>query len=283
MLSAIVIFAYNRPEKTSQLLKSLFAQKGIQNHSVYMFLDGPKNSADKEAQIKIRRTCNEYAIDILIREFNMGLKKNIISGLNFIAKSHASFVVLEDDLILDPNFLDYHSNMLIRFEDDDRIFSISGFSPYLKNVKDGIYLNKRFSSWGWSTWSSKWNKVDFLPNYSPWNILLRLRFLYSVGSDVDKMLLNSLTNLNNSWAILVTYHLFRNKLYSIAPRYSLVENIGFDEFATHTKREPRFSIVYDDLRKAYNTTIVPIPSSAIFYEHRSIYSLMNRLKGKLSR
>ena len=283
MLSAIVIFAYNRPKKTRLLLKSLFAQEEIHNHKVYMFLDGPKNSLDEKALLKIKSTCNEYNIAIIARKQNLGLKKNIILGLNFIAEKHTSFIVLEDDLILDSNFLDYHSNMLLKYKDDDRIFSISGFSPYLTNVKDGIYLNKRFSSWGWSTWSSKWNEVDFKPIYSKGNILLRLRFINSLGSDVDRMLLDSIKNLNNSWAILVTFHLFKNELFSIAPRYSLVENNGFDELATHTKSKPRFSVVYDDLKKAYDTDIDLIPSSAIFREHRSIYSLLNRVKGKLSR
>lgn len=283
MKNAIAIFAYNRPEKTRQLLNSLFVQNGIKNYSVYIFIDGPKNEFDKKVQSKIKRICKKYPIDIISREENMGLKKNIIDGLNYIAKNYCAFIVLEDDLVLNINFLDYHSKMLSRFENDDRIFSISGFSPYLESVKSGIYLNKRFSSWGWSTWSSKWNKVDFLPKYSRRNILLRLRFLSSLGSDVDRMLLNSLKSLNNSWAIIVTYHLFLYGLYSIAPRYSLVKNFGFDKSATHTKREPQFNIVYDDSRKAYINTFKPVPSRAIFREHRSIYSLFNRLKGKLTR
>lgn len=141
----VAVFVYNRLEHTKRLFESLKKNKYADYSDVYIFSDGAKNSKDQSvynknkiqvAQVrdyisKIKGFKNVY---ITYREKNYGLAKNIISGVTDVLTKSNKIIVLEDDLVVSSAFLVYMNLALDRYEHEERVYSVSGYS----------YINKRF-------------------------------------------------------------------------------------------------------------------------------------------
>jgi GR25 family glycosyltransferase involved in LPS biosynthesis len=125
------------------------------------------------------------------------LANSIISGVSQILKEHDKVIVLEDDLITSPNFLDFMNQALNFYQGNKQIHSISGYTldlPSLKNYTKDYYLGYRASSWGWGTWKEKWESVDWnVSKYREFkrNPLQQIKFMKG-GSDLPHMLSNQI-------------------------------------------------------------------------------------------
>ena len=63
---------------------------------------------------------------------------------------------MEDDLLTSKNFLVYMNQGLDYFMDNQKIFSVGGFSIPIKGEKENsIYFTKRADSCGWGTWKER--------------------------------------------------------------------------------------------------------------------------------
>jgi hypothetical protein len=172
----------------------------------------------------------------------MGLANSIISGVTEIMKISTKVIVLEDDLLTTPNFLCFMNQSLTKYESNPSVFSISGYSLDLglKPHKDGYsqdgYFFGRGWSWGWATWKSDWEKVDW--NVSDYEIFRKDRLLKKSfargGSDLNEMLRKQMNGLLDSWAIRWFYHQHKVNGFTLYPVKSKVYNNGFDAMATHT-------------------------------------------------
>jgi glycosyltransferase involved in cell wall biosynthesis len=282
MKIAIVIFAYNRPSYLRKMMNSLFQCKGIDRFSIVGFIDGEKRLADKNKIHECSTIFEDYSVSPIVREQNIGLKSNIIRGLSAVSHEFDAFIVLEDDLVLHPDFLEYHEFFLQNLVSNKKVFSVSGFGPKLDSITSDYYFNMRFSSWGWSTWSESWQTINWEPRYSRICLAHRLKFSLGVGSDVDSMLRSSLSGKISSWAIIATYNAFVNGLYSVSPKRSLVKNIGIGKDATHTKSDLGYltdALPYDE---SVNLTVENIQlSEKIWKDHKRLFSLVVRVKRKL--
>lgn len=159
--------------------------------------------------------------------------------------------MLEDDLIVSPNFIEFMIQALNFYEKDKNIFSISGYSPNLnslKNYSKDVYFTPRASSWGLGIWRDRWLQID-------WNIDTYSSFKYDFirnwqftqgGIDLPGMLRDQMNGRINSWAIRAVYSQFLNKQVSVYPSISKIKSIGFGKDATHTKSGKRFETKLDD-------------------------------------
>ncbi len=59
---------------------------------------------------------------------NKGLACSVIEGVSETLKLYEGVIVLEDDLIYSPYFLNYMSESLFKYERNLRVGSISGYS-----------------------------------------------------------------------------------------------------------------------------------------------------------
>lgn len=233
--SPIAIFACSRPKHTANLLRTLKKNPEINKSKIFFFIDYPKHINDLKNYrevINILEAFNQNAI-LIKRKRNLGLKQNIISGINYVLDRYENVIVLEDDLQVSPNFINFINKALNYYKNEKNIISISGFGLSNENLnnlntKKDFYLNHRFPSWGWATWKSKWPQhilklnIDELKND---NLTELNKYC---GNDVkvavEKILLNEL----DAWAALTTYYSYINNLFSLYPTNSLVENKGFD-------------------------------------------------------
>tara|TARA_B110000483_G_scaffold210866_1_gene258213 strand:+ start:1807 stop:2736 length:930 start_codon:yes stop_codon:yes gene_type:complete len=241
----ILVFVYNRPNLLSNLLFSIKKNKNFNKHKYYFFCDGPKNSKNILEKSKIKKNIflikkfNKVKKEILIRDKNYGLASNIIEGVSNVLKKHKACIILEDDLFLHEECLNFINFGLNKFKDDKSIASISGYS-YLHDYEQKNYFNwvkiYRHCSWSWGTWDNVWKKIN-------WNIenihqikieknLKKVKFL-KAGKDIPIFLAAQLQKIINSWAVRFNYHCLNKNLLSLVPTHSLVKNDGFGINSTH--------------------------------------------------
>ena len=163
---------------------------------------------------------------------------------------------MEDDIVTTPNFLDYMNQALKTYESNEKVMSVSGFGLEVLKPKDyiaDVYLFGRSTSWGWATWKDRWDSVDW--NISDWNQFRTdkkeiQRFKETGGSDMFSML-ESCMDGGGMWDIRFCYNMFKQNRYSVIPFLSKVENVGFNEQATHCKtvKYNRFKYILDTTEK----------------------------------
>ena len=237
----IVIFCYRR--KIERLIKSLKKNKEAKKSELFIFSDGYKSDLDKEDVLKVRKYINKIngfkRVDVITSDTNKGLGKSIIDGVTNIINKFEKIIVLEDDLVVSSYFLDFMNKSLNLFKEEKNIWSISGYSssiPYLKNYKHEVYLSLRSSSWGWATWLDRWSKTDWrIQDFiSLKNNKKKIKKFEKGGNDLFKMLELQYLGKIDSWAIRWCYSQFKNNTYSLTPKISTTQNIGFkDKYSTH--------------------------------------------------
>ena len=241
ILSPIVLFTYRRiPNKT---IKSLLKNRLAIESELYIFSDGYKNEIDKEDILEVRKYLKEIdgfrKVTIVESSNNKGLANSIIEGVTKVLDEYGKVIVLEDDLIVANDFLEYMHEALEFYENDKKIWSIAGYAPELpclKERKDELYLSPRASSWGWATWSDRWQMVDW--SVADWQEFKKdkkaIERFNLGGNDMYKMLELQMLGKLDSWAIRWCYSQFRQEKYTVYPVQSKVINDGFsDNKGTH--------------------------------------------------
>lgn len=293
MLAPIVLFTYNRLSETKQTIESLQKNYLANESLLFVFSDGPKNDVGKEKVTAVRDylgSVNGFRkVHIKESQINIGLANSIIYGVSEIIKEYGKAIVLEDDLITSPNFLNFMNETLNEFYNDHRIFSIAGYTPDLPALSQypfDYYLSCRGSSWGWGTWKDRWESVDWeLKEYSAFKYNLKANYQFAKGGiDLPGMLRDQVQGKINSWAIRWVYQQFKNQQLTVYPKLSKVKSVGFGANATHTKFTNRFDTKIDDgSNTKFNFSPKLEINKDLMKEFRTIFSIRKRLMDKFSK
>lgn len=247
----IVLFCYNRLNHLKKTVNSLKKNKLSEFSELIIYSDGPKND-DDEIKIKtlrkyLRKIKGFKQIKIIEQTRNQGLSKNIIDGLNEIFSKYSSAIILEDDLILSSNFLEYMNDALQLYKNNRKIISIHAYSYPIKFQKkdpDYFFL-KGADCWGWGAWSRSWklfNKNGQLLKKKLVKKKLVKQFNFNNSFNYMKMLEDQIGGKNNSWAIRWYASAFLKNKLTLYPKNSFVKNIGVDGSGTHgTESFSRFN------------------------------------------
>ena len=244
----VVIFSYNRLWNLKKLLESLKKNYYYDQSKIYIFQDGYNKEMDTREINKIKKTIkflkglskSNKNIYLIIRKKKFGLSKNIIQGVTYVIKKYKKVIVLEDDLILSKNFLNFMNHSLNFYKNNNNIWHISGWSFNLRKKKyqfDNYFMGWP-SSWGWATWSDRWMYFEKNPKkLIKWTSSKINKFNfdgnYNFFSQVKRNYLNEL----NSWAIFWYAVIFTKKKLCVFPNQSLVKNTGYGINSTNTKRK----------------------------------------------
>jgi hypothetical protein len=242
-IAPIALFCYNRLDTLKITISSLKKNYLSNESHLYIFSDGPKNEEDvliiKDVRNYLKTIVGFKSITIIEEEFNKGLSHNIIDGINYIFNYYDTIIILEDDLQTSYNFLIFMNSALSFYNNNNKIFSISGYSPIINfNFMNDVYFTKRSSSWGWAIWKNKWklinwdisDYVNFTKNRNNW-----INF-NKMGSDMSSQLNHFFNNKINSWCTVFTFNQYILNLYTVFPIISKISNVGTShKFATNTK------------------------------------------------
>ena len=141
-LAPILLFVYNRLDHTIKTITELQKNKLANESELFIFSDAPKNNNANLAVEKVRnfiKTVDGFRkISIIERQKNYGLAGSIIDGVSKIINDFGKVIVLEDDLITSPYFLNYMNDGLNIYENDDQVACIHGYGKihgkYLKQM-----------------------------------------------------------------------------------------------------------------------------------------------------
>lgn len=237
----IVLFVYNRPEHTLRTLEALARNDLAEDSTLYIYADGPKEGESMELNQPISDT-REYArrtqwcknVIIVEKESNDGLANSIINGVSEVVNRHGKVIVLEDDIVTSPGFLQYMNDALDMYADKEKVWHVSG---YWYPVKGSNNLPKTFffnaaTCWGWGTWKEAWSNLITDPVELKKKVLEREDGLYHFNieggySFFDQLQMN-IDNVLNTWAVKWYGTIFINRAFSLHPNHSLTNNIGFD-------------------------------------------------------
>lgn len=248
-LSPIAVFVYKRPLHTQKTIESLQRNALALESDLHIFSDGAKARDDVEGVAAVRKYIKTIggfrSIKVIERETNLGLSKSIISGVTQLCNQYGSIIVLEDDLVTSPYFLQYMNQALQFYEREERVICIHGYIlPLVASQLPETFFLKGTDCWGWATWKRGWNLFE--PDGS--KLLAELKrkkfekaFDYNGTYPNTKMLANQILGKNDSWAIRWYASAFLKEKFTLYPGITLVENIGMDGSGRHQDNTTLFS------------------------------------------
>jgi GR25 family glycosyltransferase involved in LPS biosynthesis len=271
--SPIVFIIYNRPQKTQQSFESI---KHYKPEVLYIVSDGPKNANDAKAVAETRKVveqidwkCNVIRI---YSDTNMSCGLRIYSGLNEVFKTTDKAIIIEDDIVVSPDFFTFCTTMLHHFENNQQVMAINGWNGWL-NYNNNLYdafLNKYTSVWGWATWKRAWQKFEFEPEYEP-DFLENTLKKYFNNTFREQLTLHTykhrLWQRFNSWDLQWGLAIYLNKGLVVTSSINLCSNIGFDSTGTHLN--------IDDFRGLYSNYLKNISTNKLLIQERYNQTIEN--------
>lgn len=244
----IALFTYNRADKTQRVVESLLQNTEAKFSDLFIFSDGPKTPEKKagvEENRKYIHTISGFkSISIIEREKNWGLANSLIAGITEVINKYGRVIVVEDDLILSPYFLQFMNEGLEKYKDDDRVSSISGFIP---NVKEGLpdtFFLRYFECWGWATWDRAWKLLNTDTKYLLRKVRMRTYdFNFDGSCGLYGILYCQKVGSVDSWYIRLYASFYLANKLTLFPGHTLVTNEGFDGSGTHCKKEAESSSI----------------------------------------
>lgn len=291
MNSPIVLFAFNRLEAVRRTVESLLQNTEAADSELYVFVDGPRDHVptdrDKVGAVqKYVKTIQGFKqVTCTFAEKNKGLGASVIAGVTLVIKQYGRAIVVEDDLYCGKNFLAYMNQGLERYAENKEVFSVCGYTNKVTRPEGygyDAYACVRSSSWGWGTWSDRWETVDWsLENWSECEAQAK-DFNRWGGSDCYGMLGKWHEGKNQSWAIRFSYSQFVQGKVAIFPMVSKVINEGFNNQGTNCHGWSRFKSDFDasDNKVFQWPDEITIPPS-LLHEALSYHTIWERLYSRV--
>lgn len=236
----VAVFTYNRPAHARRLFDSLERCIGMDFSRIHIFCDGAKSGRELEMVKANRLAAGNWAkkvgAHLIERDHNLGLANSIVSGVGDLCDRYGQVIVLEDDLVVAPDFLQFMDQGLDKYVSEPGVFQISGYNFPLANKRfSEAFFLPITTSWGWATWERAWKNysrdIDGILNNPEdlYDFDLQGAYPYS------EILRSTLEGKADSWAIFWRLSVFRAKGLVLYPPRSLVWQGGFDGSGVHCK------------------------------------------------
>ena len=262
------------------LFESLEKNRNVDKMVLYIFVDipGQRQKRDNKLSEEVMRYVEYYQVHskfkkvfVEVAKEHKGLANSIISGVTKVINQYGKVIVLEDDLVVSNDFLDYMQRGLEYYRYYHNVWSISGHCINIKGIeryKGDVFLLPRIESIGWATWKNRWNGTDWsVASYPKFKHDFLKRAAFNIGGrDLTKMLDAQMRNSEyDSWAIRWGYQQFLEKKYTVYPVQSRVVHRGNDNRSTHGAY-----ISPQPLKKVYSRCRFTAlkPNWKLIWEHR---------------
>ena len=237
----VAFLVFNRPDTTGKVFEAIREARPLR---LLVVADGPRENRLGEAEkcVAVRKIIEDvdwpWEVQRNFSDFNLGCKRRISSGLDWVFEMVDEAIILEDDCLPHPDFFPFCEELLTRYRDEERVMMIGGTNYLLDslNIKESFCFSRYFSIWGWATWRRAWEKYDI--TMKDWNELKKRNCVNSfytqpfmrkhINTIFDKAYKNEVDTWDTQWFYAC---LFNNGL-SIVPKKNLISNIGL--VGTHT-------------------------------------------------
>src|SRR5262245_20161435 len=245
----VAIILFNRPP----LVKSVFeAVAHAKPRKLFLIADGPRCEEETAQCLEARSIVERVAWDCEVRtnyaERNLGCRRRVVSGLDWVFSLAEEAIILEDDCVPHPSFFRYCETLLQYYRQDERVMEIGGCNYLKRRTRSeySYYFSRYYHTLGWATWRRAWELYD--ENISAWpafklsptwtNLFDDKREEQFWNGVYDQIVEGGLTA---SWDYQWQFARWRHKGLGTVPSVNLVTNIGFGPDSTTATLE-------DDIR-----------------------------------
>lgn len=246
ILAPLVYIVFNRPKHTAQSFEVI---RKLRPTELFIVADGPRVNHPDDIDLcdAVRAIVGnvDWPCDVKYNysDSNLGLKRRVTSGLDWVFNQVDRAIVLEDDCIAHPDFFNFCNELLDRYSEDERVYVITGnnFQGGRKRGGASYYFSKYNHCWGWATWKRAWRsyqeELSFWPEWKTSSDWFRL-----APDKVERRYWNRIFELViarkiDSWAFPWTASVWLKGGLTATPNVNLVTNIGFGSDSTHTLNE----------------------------------------------
>lgn len=243
---AVLLIVFNRPDTALRVLQSI---RTARPERLYIAADGSRADRPGEDALcgnvrssVLRAVDWKCDVKTLFQTDNLGCAEGVAGAITWFFSHEEEGIILEDDCCPLPSFFPFCEEMLERYRHDERIGLISGDNFQNGKVRGSgsYYFSGVANIWGWATWRRAWK--DYLLDirklaareevagaaFGRWG---RRDVADYWGRMYDAVAVAKPMTWDYQWAMAL---MLKNRL-QVVPNSNLVENVGFDERATHTK------------------------------------------------
>ena len=160
----VAFIIFNRPDTTEIVFETIRQAKPSK---LLVVADGPRTDRSGEVEkctatrAVIERVDWECEVITNYSDVNLGCKRRVSGGIDWIFSQVEEAIILEDDCLPAPSFFQFCQTMLERYRYDDRISMIGGSNYQQENSRtsDSYFFTKYAHIWGWATWRRAWKRL----------------------------------------------------------------------------------------------------------------------------
>lgn len=219
ILPPIVIPVYNRPDSLKRLLASL-NRAHFSDVKPELIISIEAGAPEETVQVSELFNFEHGNKTIIRRAEHLGVKNHIIECAD-LSDSFGSVLILEDDLIVAPDFYIYAINALNEYQRDDKIAGISLYAQRFNETAHlpfepmpgeySVYFMQLACSWGQAWTAEQWSR------FKAW---LQSKNKFNDDSLPGNMKLWG----DESWKKLFNLYLLQNQAYFVYPYRSFTTN-----------------------------------------------------------
>ena len=242
--TAVVLIIFNRPDTTARVFAEIAKAKPLR---LLVIGDGPRGDRQGEmeqvakAREIVRRVDWPCTVQTNFSDVNLGCKKRVSSGIDWVFSQVDEAIILEDDCLPEPSFFRFCEEMLERYRADLRVGMISGDNFHTDPMPgaDSYYFSKYCHIWGWASWKDRWVEsydvgMAQWPRVRDTGQLLDMLGGSGRTSYWDKIFSRVHQGKVDTWDYQWVFANWLQGRLSVMPTVNLVSNIGFRPDATHT-------------------------------------------------
>jgi len=238
----VAFIIFNRPDRTERVFAEIAKARPAK---LLVVADGPRDPSERaqclEARSVIERVDWDCEILTNYSDINLGCKRRVSSGLDWVFEQVEEAILLEDDCLPHETFFPFCTELLERFRNDERISMICGsnFQRGKRRSPYSYFFGLNVTVWGWASWRRVWQHYDVEMRHWPelrnttWLQDLLINpvavkywsevFEGTFGGDYD------------TWDYQFFFSWWRENMLALVPELNLVSNIGFGAGATKTR------------------------------------------------
>jgi len=274
----VLLITFNRPDVTKVVLDRIVEAKPSK---LFFFNDAPRkdNAQDAIMCAKIREMASSVELEVHTRfeSVNLGCKIGVSSAITWFFEHEEMGIIVEDDTYPSLDFFQWCRQMLYKFKDDNRIYSVTGCNMLnkWKSSKQDYHYAMFGSYWAWASWRRVWKNFDLelkqwqntdvrelVLNYLPTEELRKIR-----TREFDRLIEGRISTWDFQFCFL---HYIHHAL-SVVPSKNLVTNLGINHSdAVHMKGDSPFSdLQHFEIHLPVKENPIMVPDVA--YDHQVLF------------
>ena len=250
LATPVALLIFNRPDTTERVFNEI---ANVRPPKLLVVADGPRSDhpgeLEKCAETRaiIERVDWDCEVITNISDENMGCRKRVSSGIDWVFDQVPEAIILEDDCLPHPDFFRYCQDLLDYYRDDTRVMVISGdnFQFGKKRGNYSYYFSRYAHIWGWASWRRAWKLYDVdITNWPEVRDSHALDYIYTNKKEKkywEKNFNTIYSKLIDTWDYQWVFTCWSQNGLSVLPQHNMISNIGFNADATHTQCDSQLS------------------------------------------